>query len=504
MRTLRLLPLVLVLVLGGLIIAGCGNLVGVGGGLSCVVQSDGAPNCFGGNASGQAGRPASATAAPGVVSLPKGYGAAEIAVGPGAPNGQTAACAAVGKSGSSGGGQVRCWGDDTYGQLGRGSAGAPSPTPVRVNLGAGRDSSTIAVGGTFACAIAGSDGVACWGTNSNGQLGNATPGIAAPTDVPGTATFRGPGGASGSPSLLAAGGAHACAGISARIACWGAGAAGQLGNGANADSPTPVAVKLPATVDGVAQIAAGASSTCAVASDKKGGTQRAWCWGANESGQLGDGTTTASNMPVRVTVPDGVEAKAVSVGVDHACLLASDEAVWCWGANASGQLGNGTTTASATPVQIAGVKATLIGAGAGQTCASTTSGRLVCWGTNALGQLGTAAGGMSGTPHAVPGITGLRAPLPKAAKLTGRAAVGSTLTAKTAAWPFALAYAYTWSRKCGGGQWSDIAGAKKATLKVREALAGCSVRVQISGNNAWTEAGVAMSESRTSRAVSIP
>lgn len=503
MRCFRLLPAVLVALAIALVVAGCGNLVGVGGGVSCVVQSDGVPNCFGADGAGQAGRAPTATALPGAVALPKGYGAAELSVGSGAPDGQATACAAIGKAHQSGG-QVRCWGSDAYGQLGRGTAGAASATPVRVDLGSGRDSSTIAVGGTFACAIAGTDGVACWGSNTNGQLGTATAGIAAPAIVAGTAEIKGPKGSSGSPTLLSAGAAHACAGISQRIVCWGAGSAGQLGNGASADSATPVVVSLPGSVDGVSSLAAGADATCVVASDAKTPhTSRVWCWGANASGQLGNGTTTASNVPVEVAVPAGNEAASVSVGVDHACARMQDDTVWCWGGNASGQLGNGTTTASTTPVQVKGLSATLVGAGAGQSCASTTAGRLVCWGTNAQGQLGTAPGDVSTTPRTVPGITGLRAPLPKAARLKGTGAVGATLTATTAAWPYAQGYSYTWERNCTGAKWAKIDGADTATLKVRASLAGCSVHVQISGVNAWTEAGVALSESRTSPAVRI-
>ena len=504
MRSLRLVA-ALAVVTAGLLAAGCGNLVGVGSGLSCVIQPDGAPNCFGADGAGQAGRAPTATATPGVVALPKGYGAADLSVGSGAPDGQTTACAAVGKAGSSGGGQVRCWGSDAYGQLGRGAAGAPSATPVRVDLGDGREASTVAVGGTFACAIAGSDGVSCWGSNGNGQLGTAPGGIAGPALVSGTAEFKGTDGSTSSPSLLAAGRAHACAGISTKLACWGAGTAGQLGNGASADSATPVPVTLPKGVGGVGMVAAGWESTCVVASDEKPpSTQRVWCWGANASGQLGNGTTSASNVPVQVALPDTQEAARVSVGADHACAVMPDGTVWCWGGNASGQLGDGTTTASATPVQVKGVKAVLIGAGAGHTCASTTAGRLVCWGSNAQGQLGTAPGDVSTTPRTVPGIDGLRAPIPKSVSVQGARAVGARLTATTGAWRYAERYAYQWARSCRGGEWKDIKGAKAKTLRVGASLAGCSVRVTVSGDNAWTQAGVASQAFRESPAAAIP
>ena len=504
MRPLRLLLAVVLIVAAGAL-AGCGNLLAAGGGLTCVVADDGTPTCFGADGAGQAGRAPAATATPGPVTLPKGYGAADVSVGSGAPDGQSTACAAVGRAGSASGGSVRCWGSDAYGQLGRGSAGAASATPVRVDLGDDRDASSVAVGGTFACAIAGSDGISCWGANGNGQLGTAPSGIAGPAIVTGTASFKGSDGTTSSPTLLAAGRAHVCAGIAAKIACWGAGTAGQLGNGASADSATPVAVALPKSVGGVGQIAAGWESTCVVASDAAApGTQRVWCWGGNGSGQLGDGTATASAVPVKAAIPATQEAAQVSVGADHACAVMQDHSAWCWGANASGQLGDGTTTASSTPVQVKGLKAVLIAAGAGHTCASTTAGRLVCWGTNAQGQLGTAPGDLSTAPRTVPGIDGLRTPIGKAVRITGTRAVGATLTAVTGSWRYAERYAYRWERRCGDGEWKDVEGAKRKTLKVAAGLAGCSVRATVNGDNAWTQAGVATSAYRTSPSAAIP
>lgn len=483
---MRRLLLVLALAALGAGLAGCGNLIGAGGGLSCAVLPDGTPNCFGANGAGQAGRAPSPTAPPGVVALPKGYGVADLSVGPGGADGQTTVCAAVGRAGSSGG-EVRCWGSDVFGQLGRGSAGAPSATPVVVNLGENRTASNVAVGGSFACAIAGSDGVSCWGLNTIGELGTSTPGIAGPAIVAGTESIDGGQGV----TLLAAGHGHACSGISSKIICWGLGTSGQLGNGANADSVTPVAVTLPSSVDTVGQLALGTDATCMVASDRAGARlQRIWCWGGNGSGQLGDGTTTPANVPVKVAVPKGQEASLVSVGANHACGLMKDSTVWCWGGNESGQLGNGTTTGSPTPVQVPGVKATLIAAGAGQTCASTTAGRLVCWGLNAQGQVGTAPGDIAVSPRTVPGIAGLRAPTPKAVRIKGAREVGARLTATTGAWPYAEKYSYTWSRSCGDRPWQEIKGAKAKTLRVGARLAGCSLRVSVQGENAWTQAAV--------------
>jgi hypothetical protein len=489
MRILRLAVLVLGLLAIGVVGAGCGNLIGVGAGVSCVVQADGAPNCFGANGSGQSGHAAGTSpAAPGVVALPKGYGTVEVSAGEGAASGLATVCAVAGKAGSQSG-QVYCWGDDTGGLLGRGSAGAPSAAPVKVPLGSGNTASGVSVGGTLACAIVGGtgSGISCWGA----PLGA---GISTPAIVAGTAEIKIADGTTTSPSLLAVGQSHACAGASSKLVCWGAGTSGQLGNGASADSAAPVTVSLPGAIDGVGEIAAGGSSTCVVATEKSATKpQTVWCWGA----------LAASNVPTRVVIPGGLEASHVSVGLNHACAVANDSTVWCWGANESGQLGNGTQTASATPVQVTGLKATLVGAGQDQSCASDTGGHLRCWGSNAQGQLGRAGTLLSATALKVPGISGLQAPTPKRAKASGTAAVGSTLTATTPPWPNAARYTYQWQRRDAKGEWVDIDHASHQKLRVRPGLAGVAVRVNITGANAWTEAGVALSESRSSAARTI-
>jgi len=482
-----------------LVAAGCGNLVAAGQNLTCVVLPDGAPDCFGNNADGQAGHSAGTSpAAPGPVALPKGYGDADIDVGMGDPDCDAAVCAATVKTGGTN--VVRCWGDDDHGQLGRGTAGAPSAKPVAVDLGGG-SSDTVGVGAFSACAL--TDAVYCWGDNTNGQLGTAAAGIAGPTPVPGTSKYRSSDGQRSAPALLAVGDLHVCAGIASSITCWGQGSSGQLGNGASADSATPVKLRFPAGRETVGAISAGGAFTCATF-DAQGldAEPGVWCWGANESGQLGDGTTTASNVPVRVTLPAGTDPNDVSAGRAHACVVDRARAVWCWGANGQGQLGNGTTTNSATPVRVPGVAATLVAAGADHSCASTTKGRLRCWGGNALGQLGIAAGGPSVAPRTVPGVKGLRAPIRRGVRIRGSAMVGGRLTATTAAWPYAASYGYRWERRTRDG-WEAIRGAEGRSLRVRAALAGVAVRVVVSGRNAWTESAVVETPSATSRAITI-
>lgn len=264
--------------------------------------------------------------------------------------------------------------------------------------------SKLALGYDHTCALTTDGGVKCWGRNQFGQLGNnsSTPSLR-PTQVQGlTANV-----------LSVAGGYnHTCVLMSTgSVKCWGANAYGQMGDGWSRDRWLPVdAYNADRTLlSGIVAIAGGANHTCAVTA--AGGVK---CWGANASGQLGDGNTRDQWVAVSVLKWDGsalAGIQAVAGGGDHSCALAVDGGVLCWGSNQTGQLGDRThnSRATASPVlnadgsPLTGIQA--ITAGNGHTCALTTAGGVLCWGTGQWGQLGNGTWNSSNAPVSVTGLT---------------------------------------------------------------------------------------------------
>ena len=162
----------------------------------------------------------------------------------------------------------------------------------------------------------------------------------------------------------------------------GDGGWGQLGDGLSDPAQSPVQVTALGT--SVAQVAAGYDHTCARKAD---GTL--WCWGHNQSGQLGTGSPPRTMSPVQVTAL-GASVAQVATGISYTCARKADGTLWCWGLNSYGQLGNGSTTNSSSPTRIAalGTAVAQVAVGDGHACARKNDGTLWCWGDNGYGQLG--------------------------------------------------------------------------------------------------------------------
>lgn len=279
-------------------------------------------------------------------------------------------------------GALYCWGWNREGRLGTGTI-EPVVTPVRTVAPA--RFSQVSAGWELTCGLSVS-GALCWGSNRSGQLGSAAKADAlAPVPV------------ANDPSLIAIAThtTHSC-GLADRDRqawCWGAGWTGQRGAGDSSGGPArPIAGDFRFRALDVGWL-----FSCGVTT-----AGEAVCWGTNDAGQLGrpdapdscvwpDGSSHAcATEPIAVA--STLRFDSVAVGTDHACALAADGSAHCWGRNDAGQLGDGTTDGARAPRPVAAATPfTLVTAGDRHTCALDADGGAWCWGDNTVGALGTAA-----------------------------------------------------------------------------------------------------------------
>ena len=303
-------------------------------------------------------------------------------------------------------GSVYCWGVGASGRLGDGNvgninkavrvcaAGTTVPVPFSGCTDFLESVTAIAAGSNHTCAIS-AGSVYCWGSGADGRLGNnSTANSLVPMAVSNV------GGATGAlpASQISVGDDHACAISGGTPYCWGRGLNGRLGDGSMDDNPIPAAVSGASFVGATTWISAGTRHSCLVA------VGAAYCWGDNDDGQIGiaktgnevgtTGSSTADqvvNETTDVALPNVLQ---ISAGESHTCAITNAN-IYCWGANGSSRLGDGTTNLANRPVAVLAEgtqagnfgTAAQVSAGAGHTCAIRDN-IAYCWGGNIAGQLG--------------------------------------------------------------------------------------------------------------------
>lgn len=336
--------------------------------LTCAVLAGGSVACWGFNDQGVFGDRETIAVVPApILGL---VGATGIVTG------ASHACAIVAA------GEVRCWGRGGGGALGDGEIGGFHFRTSPVTAIGLRGARALSAGTNRTCALVSGGSAYCWGYDPGGGT-DELQGV--PTLVPGLSNV----------AVMASGQGHTCVALeNGSVQCWGFNEGGELGRGEVTQAPVdtgpiPLGPGPVVGIGDVSYLAAGARHTCAIVSQNRG----VRCWGANTSGQLGDGTQVGSPIPVVVTGVTG--ARTITAGAAHTCAVLEDGLARCWGSNASGQLGNGRApqdfgfSAVAVAVEVGGI--TDISGRGSHTCAVLANRTVRCWGANGVGQLGIGA-----------------------------------------------------------------------------------------------------------------
>ncbi|MFM7062163.1 MAG: RCC1 repeat-containing protein, partial [Actinomycetes bacterium] len=366
------------------VVSGISGAVAVSAGdyHTCAVLSDGTASCWGDGGEGALGDGVLSTQRTSPAPVPGLAGVARMSTGGGS------SCALLAD------GTARCWGSNFHGQVGNGVTSLPQLTPTAVVSLAG--AVAVVSGFNHTCAVLATGATRCWGYNSFGQVGDLQASGYTDRGLPVAVA-----GALGTGAVdVTLGESHSCALLAVgAVQCWGYNAFGSVGDGTTTNRVTPVTV---GGLGGVVAISSGTRGyhTCALISD---GTVK--CWGLNNVGQLGDGTTTNRSTPV--TVPGLGGAVGLAVGSTHSCVLLANGSAKCWGRNDSGQLGDGSIVDRPAPTAVSGLStATSISGGGSHTCALLADRTATCWGSNPFGQLGDNTTTTRLVPTAVTNLAG--------------------------------------------------------------------------------------------------
>jgi alpha-tubulin suppressor-like RCC1 family protein len=332
-------------------VEGTWNTVTTGYQTSCAITSTNQLSCWGGNFSGEVGDGTTASR-----QRPKLLAGSWAAVSAG-----DHACGLSTAAGPNG----WCWGKGNDGRLGIGGV-TDSAVPVATSFSLTYSEIVASIGG-HSCGLVGQSAY-CWGNNNYGQAGQP----------PGNLAWN-PALVAGSFRSITAGLVHSCAiRTDNTIACWGYNGFGALGDTSFFITDAPQVVTIP-TSRSFSEVAAGQNHSCARAETD------VWCWGANEHGQVGKGSTSRMEFPFAITG----SWRSIAAGGNHTCGVRSDHTLACWGANEFGQLGIGSMFPRNEPVTIGTDQDwDRVFVGMNHTCALKDGGRLFCWGVNGNGQLG--------------------------------------------------------------------------------------------------------------------
>jgi alpha-tubulin suppressor-like RCC1 family protein len=289
---------------------------------------------------------------------------------------------------------LKCWGGGRMGQTGSATL-QDSFVPFTVP---GVTADQVVTGQAHTCVLSGTS-VSCFGDAAFGAVGGSAPTAATPTPAPVSVAFGGK-----TPKQLAAGHRFNCALLTdGTVACWGKNDQGQLVDTTTVSSATP---KSNAALVGITSIAAGGEHACAISGIDKSVS----CWGENDRRQAGGATTTdVKTTPVKLTLPATTEPVKLALGENHTCILLNNKTVACFGANNAGQVGDGTTVDVPAPKVVAGLTGVVdLWAGDSFTCALLDTGNTRCWGINDNGQLADGSFANRSTPGAaIIGLTNI-------------------------------------------------------------------------------------------------
>ena len=366
------------------------STISSGGSHTCAILDNGSVSCWGLGSGGQLGNGATTSKTTPTLTSSLGAGRTAVALSSGSDH----TCALLDN------GSISCWGSGGSGQLGNGATSDKSTPTLTSSLGTGRTAVAISSGASHTCAILDNGSVSCWGRGYYGQLGSGSQGSAADKTIPTLTSSLGTGRTA---VALSSGSNHVCAILdNGSVSCWGSGSEGQLGNGAASDKSTPTLTSSLGINRTAIDISSGRDYTCALLDN--GAVS---CWGSGGNGKLGNGGAASQNIPTLTSsLGTGRTAVSISSGYSHTCALLDNGAVSCWGEGGAGEIGNGGTSTSQnspTLTSSLGVGRTAVAISSGSlfTCAILDNGSASCWGSNPNGQLGNGGTSNKNTPKLI-------------------------------------------------------------------------------------------------------